>query len=721
MDQVGMRSFGPYAVLEQMGQGRAGVIYRARDSRLWRHVALKVLHRRFELPEEREEFLREARAVLSLHHPNIAGVLDVGEEDGTPYLAMELLHGETLQERLSSGVAMPEVEQVAIARQVAVALVAAHAKGVVHRNIRPANIFLLQGPVGRTLVKVTDFELAKSELRRDDADDASRAEFAARLVYMSPEQLCGEELDPRSDLFSLGAVMHEMATGESLLSSSGEAESMTLQERHGHLSPALDAIIRGLLEQKRDHRISSAKLLLQALRRLESAESVDAPQPLWHAEHLPEAQEKSDVEALIHAEKKWEDDTERLSETVLSTMVAIRDARDGSDAFCMNASRAMLQREDRSCVSIKDAEAALLTIEEEAAVASESSLEPDSEREQERQAGDEAMPDSVADRAWRFLGAYRWGFALLLMTVGVATWFFLCRRLQWNAAATPLVEQSLQVTPFLDHTGNAALENVAAISMQILLREMPGLQLTEFVPLPVGATMSAVQMAKQSGANTYLAGVVLREDGGYRLHAEILRTLDGNLLAEEDAEALSLENLPDALSRLAVALRTHLGETPEQAKANTVPLSVEASDSLDALRLYAAGIASLRWGAPGAALELFRGALASDQNFALARLGLLEALRQSGEEAERVQAVAQLRLLPPRGSDCLRARIAYEVSTGTRDVVQAARRWANLCTTDPMAQTTLARVLLEQGRNTKAGTVATLASGLNVEAQRASN
>jgi serine/threonine protein kinase len=193
-----------------------GHVYRAWDARLHREVAIKLLNHEYTMPGMRERFLREARAASALNHPNICTIFDIGEQDGDPYLVMELLQGETLKDRILSHT-MPIEEIVAVARDTAEALGAAHSKGVVHRDVKPANIFLVDKPNGGTQAKVLDFGLAKIEggvlgARGRSLDLTSVGATVGTLAYMSPEQARGEPLDSRSDLFSLGVVMYEMAT-----------------------------------------------------------------------------------------------------------------------------------------------------------------------------------------------------------------------------------------------------------------------------------------------------------------------------------------------------------------------------------------------------------------------------------------------------------------------------------------------------------------------------
>ena len=221
---------GPYEVLEQLGSGGMGVVYRARDARLQRDVAIKVLPDGFlgaGTPGQasHDRFLRETRSASSLNHPNICTIHDVGEQDGTPYLVMELLHGETLKEMLKGG-ALPLGQVLELAIQITRGLEEAHETGIIHRDIKPANIFIVRKQQGAQQAKVLDFGLAKQASSSFPADATSDSIGAAgkslttpgstvgTVSYMSPEQARGEPLDARSDLFSLGSVIYEMATGK---------------------------------------------------------------------------------------------------------------------------------------------------------------------------------------------------------------------------------------------------------------------------------------------------------------------------------------------------------------------------------------------------------------------------------------------------------------------------------------------------------------------------
>src|SRR5579862_4401494 len=159
---IGQR-FGPYEILGRLGGGAMGLVFRAWDKRLEREVAVKLLHDDYTMPGMRERFLQEARAASALNHPNICTVFDIGEQDRSPYLVMELLEGETVKDRIERG-ALSADEIIRCAMEIADALTAAHSKGIVHRDIKPANIFLVSMPNGKRQTKVLDFGLAKMAL-----------------------------------------------------------------------------------------------------------------------------------------------------------------------------------------------------------------------------------------------------------------------------------------------------------------------------------------------------------------------------------------------------------------------------------------------------------------------------------------------------------------------------------------------------------------------------
>src|SRR5207253_8559972 len=215
---VGTR-LGPYEIVAPIGAGGMGEVYRARDTRIGRDVAFKVLPPAFALDGDRlRRFELEARAAGTLNHPNLVTVYDLGTDNGTPYVAMELLEGETLREKMElngSAVRLPIRKAIDYSVQIANGLAAAHEKGIVHRDLKPENIFITKD--GRA--KILDFGLARSSVGvaapgHPSAATQQRFTSPGTIVgtagYMSPEQVRGQHVDHRSDIFSFGAILYEM-------------------------------------------------------------------------------------------------------------------------------------------------------------------------------------------------------------------------------------------------------------------------------------------------------------------------------------------------------------------------------------------------------------------------------------------------------------------------------------------------------------------------------
>ena len=272
---------GPYVIVAPIGAGGMGEVYKARDTKLDRDVALKVLPSHLAAdPEALARFEREAKAVAALSHPNILAIHDFGNQGGTAYAVTELLEGETLRARLAGG-SLPLKKTLQIATEIAQGVAAAHDKHIVHRDLKPENVFVATD--GR--VKILDFGLARhvaplvgdapdspTELRRTDP-----GMVMGTVGYMSPEQVKGQSADERSDIFSLGCVLFEMATGRRPFQRDTVAETMTaiLREdapevsRPDALVPAaLEQLVRHCLEKRPEERFQSARDLAFALQSL---------------------------------------------------------------------------------------------------------------------------------------------------------------------------------------------------------------------------------------------------------------------------------------------------------------------------------------------------------------------------------------------------------------------------------------------------------------------
>ena len=263
---------GPYEIQSSIGAGGMGEVYKARDKRLNRDVAIKVLPSSYSADSERlQRFAQEARAAAALSHPNILSIFDIGDDGGAPYVVSELLEGETLRDRLRNG---PLATRKAIdyAAQVTRGLAAAHEKGIVHRDLKPENIFITND--GR--VKILDFGLAKLT-RPEVADSADTltqqvgtdaGTVMGTIGYMAPEQVRGKPADARSDIFAFGAILYEMLSGKRAFRGDSSADTMSailkedppeLSETNRNVPPALERIVRHCLEKNPAERFQSAR------------------------------------------------------------------------------------------------------------------------------------------------------------------------------------------------------------------------------------------------------------------------------------------------------------------------------------------------------------------------------------------------------------------------------------------------------------------------------
>src|SRR6266536_2271820 len=271
-----------YRIVAKIGEGGMGEVYRARDTKLGRDVAIKVLPASLSENIDRlNRFEQEAQAAGALNHPNILVIFHIGTHDGAPYIVSELLEGETLRERMA-GAALPQRKAIDYALQIAHGLAAAHAKGIVHRDLKPDNLFVTND--GR--VKILDFGLAKLT---SATDGTSQTEAPTRKVntdpgtvmgtmgYMSPEQLKGHPADHRSDIFSFGAILYEMLSGKRAFRGDSMAETMSailredppdLSESNKTVSPALERVVRHCLEKNPEERFHSARDLAFAIESL---------------------------------------------------------------------------------------------------------------------------------------------------------------------------------------------------------------------------------------------------------------------------------------------------------------------------------------------------------------------------------------------------------------------------------------------------------------------
>ena len=310
---------GPYRVTGPIGAGGMGIVFRAEDPLLRRPVALKVMKRSLSAgAEARRRFLREARAVAALDHDHIVAIYQAAEDRGILFLAMPLLQGETLSNRLRREGKLPLAEALRVAREVAEGLDVAHRRGLVHRDIKPANLWL-EG--GRGRVKILDFGLSRS--LEADADRSQADQIAGTPHYMSPEQASGGPVTPLCDLFSLGCVLYQMTTGRlpfdgpdaiAILTALAVATPEPPDRLNPGLPPAASTLITSLLDRDPSSRPASARAVVEAIEAIERGPSPAprravatgrSPWPSWSSwgfpRRVPPSARRSSASSAIRA------------------------------------------------------------------------------------------------------------------------------------------------------------------------------------------------------------------------------------------------------------------------------------------------------------------------------------------------------------------------------------------------------------------------------------
>ncbi len=591
--------FGPYRVIEKIGAGGMGDVYRALDTRLEREVALKLIadsflvsepgagspsplgtpHSRVHLSHER--FLREARAAATLNHPNICGIHDVGEQDGQPYLVMELLRGETLKAYLSHHSLSPS-EVIALGQQAASALAAAHARGIVHRDIKPANLFVVESGRDRKQLKILDFGLAKKQgleaspdsryfdTKSDTAgatatgmmDLTTPGSTVGTAAYMSPEQAKGDPLDARTDLFSLGSVLYEMATGQAPFAGRSTAEVFAallmkdpppVSSLNPAMPSALDPIVAKLLAKDRDQRYRSAEELL------------------------------SDLEAISGAPP-------------LSTGTT------------------------RAASAVSTTPSASLPLQE-------------TDRRRPRN------PVIVVG-------------ALILVTVAVVAFLFRnhlgTRGVPATGNPTPpptdqaakpaTLKDAIIVADFINKTGDPVFDTTLNQALRVQLGQSPVLdiisqqhlrQSLQYLGRKQDETITpqiAREIGEREGVKAILTGSIAPIGKAFVLTLNAQNTASGDDIASEEATAPDKEHVLDALNQVATGMRAKLGESLSSIQRLNAPFGQATTPSLEAFRAYALGDEAHQKGNDiPEAQDHYKRALELDPKLAMAwaRLGVL--------------------------------------------------------------------------------------------------